>query len=416
MTSVASTASTNTNTQACVGLAPSLANCLPPSAVPSAICCDAVLKYNKAGCFCNPITSVLFGPNLAPVLANAVLPACAAARHSKYWEVPCEPLQGHTYNNGACPLSDMEMDAARFGTASKFNAAVTKYVRNGRWGSGCFNISALLEQVAPLADPGFFSSGSYGLGIFHGIETAMEYYAILNAQLNRNNAFATVNPNKHVAGVLQDGSIVLGGYSTFSLFNQTLTAPESYSETIFGFDGCNTTTVLSTTTPAGSVLRPKANQPTTLAYVNGILTLGEESAMWGPINTCKYHSRYCTGPNQQFATEQVCLDFFTSLPLYSPVCGYGHITGGNSRVCRTKHQALAVFNPTVHCPHLAPGSMVCMDPGPNDDFDAFCGPGGNPEIVEKIYKGYKQKVHEITVKQNATVLSPSWVWEIPEVC
>ncbi|KAJ3075748.1 hypothetical protein HDU98_006986 [Podochytrium sp. JEL0797] len=420
MTSVASTVSTITNTQECFGLAPSLAVCMPDPAAspsgPSAVCCDAVLKYNKAGCFCSPITSVLFGADLTSLFANAELPACAATRGKKHWKVSCGPLQGHTYNSGTCPMNDMEMDAARFITASTFQAAVTKHVYDGRWGSDCFKISALLDQVAPLADPGYFASGSYGLGIFRGIKMAMEYFAILNSQLNRNNAVVSINPNKNVVGVLQDGSIVLGGYSTWSFMNETITAPEAYIEFIYSFDGCNTATVLSTTIPAGSVLRPKKNLATTLAYINGILTLGLESANWGAMNTCKFHSRYCTGSNQQFDTEKACVNYFTSLPVFSPTCGYGHILGGNSRICRANHQYLTVFDPEVHCPHLSPGSMACRDPGPNDEFDTFCGPGGSEEVMEKIYKHYRKQVREITVKQNATVLNPLWKWDYPQVC
>ncbi|KAJ3075745.1 hypothetical protein HDU98_006983 [Podochytrium sp. JEL0797] len=416
MTSLATIAGTNTNTQSCFGIAPNLAHCLPPSDAPSAVCCDAVFEYNKAGCFCNPITTVLFGADLAPVLTNTTLPICAGNRPKKHWTVPCGPFQRHTYNYGTCAANDMEMDTKRVITVTTFQAILTKIVYNERWGSGCFNITDLLDQVTPLLDPLYSATVAYGLGTFHGIAMALEYLAILNAHLNRNVAFTTINPNKNVVGVLPDGEIVLGGYNTWSFFNGTLTAPEAYVEFLYGFVGCNTATILSTTIPPGSVLHPKKGLVSTVALINGILSMVQQGANWGAMNTCKFHTRYCTGPNQQFATEQDCLDYFTSLPVYSPVCGKAHLLGGNSIVCRGNHQFLSLFDPKTHCPHLSPQSAVCRDPGPNDDIDTFCGLGGDEEVMDTVLKTYKEQVHEIMVGQNATVLSPSWKWDYPEVC
>ncbi|KAJ3075747.1 hypothetical protein HDU98_006985 [Podochytrium sp. JEL0797] len=417
MTSSASIATSNTNT--CFGLAPSFAACLVPKfnpAEPTAMCCDVVLKYNEAGCFCNKITSALLpgGAKQAKGLAKVALPICAAGK--KHWKVPCEPLQGHTYNNGACPLSDMEMDAARFGTAMAFVTPILTTVFGERWATGCFDLNALIDKVSPLADSGYFASMAYGLGTISGIETAMEYFASLNAHVDRNNAVTTINPANKVAGVLPDGSIVLGGSSTWSFMNETITAPEAYYEFIFGFDGCNTATVLSTTLPSGSVLQPKKGLITAIAYINGILTMSYESAYWGPITTCKLHSKYCTGDDQQFTSEKHCLHYFTSLPLYSPVCGKAHILGGNSKICRANQLYLTALNPEKYCPRMSKHSEVCRDPGVGDDIDSFCGPGGDEEVMATVLNEYKEQVHDITVVQNATVLSPSWKWEYAKVC
>ncbi|KAJ3075746.1 hypothetical protein HDU98_006984 [Podochytrium sp. JEL0797] len=403
-----------TNTNTCLGLASSLAICSSSSSsspidIPSAICCDTVFKFNEAGCFCNPITKVLLGTEQTSTLAKLVRPVCAFASWQPWkWIVPCRPFQVHTYNNGVCPSNDMQMDAARFVTAGSFQTVVATDVFAPRYGSGCFDLNSVINKISPLVDPAYTFSGGYGLGVYSTPKVVLEYFAILNAQMNKN--YASSVPDAYarkVAGFLPDGAVAFGGFSSFSFFNEKVTTPKGYAEYVHKFDGCTTSNMFSTSLLSGSVLNPALGQAySTIAYIAAVMTLGQDSTTWGAPNTCKFHTTYCTGANAQFTSEQECLDFFTSLPQYSPVCGYEHILSGNSRVCRAKHQFMTPSSPEIHCAHLSPTSVHCRD----DD----CGPGGDASQVEKIFNQYKKQVDDITAIQDAAGLGSNWT--LPHVC
>ncbi|KAJ3075757.1 hypothetical protein HDU98_006995 [Podochytrium sp. JEL0797] len=400
-----------TNTNACLGLAPSLAVCAKPnldgSILPSAICCNVIFEYNKAGCFCNPITSVLLGSQQASMLAYVARPVCAVASWKPWtWVVPCHQFEGHTYNNGVCPSNDIEMDAARFVTAGSYQAALSAQVYAPRYGSGCFNFTSLLEKVTPFMDPAYTISGTYGLGVYTTPKMAIEYYAILNAQINNNYAVSTAGPSKlKIAGFLPDGALVLGSLSSYSFYNEMLTSPPAYVEVAHSFDGCTTSNIFSALLPSGSVLNPNLGKyGSTMAYIAAITTLGQNSTTWGPENTCKFHTTYCTGTNAQFDTEQECVDFLYSLPLYSPVCGFGHMLSGNSRVCRSKHQYMAPLSPEIHCAHLSRKNEHCSDDN--------CGPGGDASQTEKYFNQFKTQVDDIMAVQDGIGSN----WTLPKVC
>lgn len=61
---------------------------------------------------------------------------------------------------------------------------------------------------------------------------------------------------------------------------------------------------------------------------------------------------------QQYPTIQACLAFMDSINP-SDVCPYPFRS--NTTECRILHAFSALINPTVHCPHVAPHSPVCVD-------------------------------------------------------
>lgn len=72
---------------------------------------------------------------------------------------------------------------------------------------------------------------------------------------------------------------------------------------------------------------------------------------------CKVHETYCTGTNTQYNSTSQCIDFLQTVRL-----GNGHEGSMNTVFCRSLHQNMIRFRPTVHCPHIGPsGGDMCTD-------------------------------------------------------
>lgn len=73
---------------------------------------------------------------------------------------------------------------------------------------------------------------------------------------------------------------------------------------------------------------------------------------------CDVHDKYCTGENQQYQSSAECLDFLTTAIRF----GREYEVGRNTLVCRSDHQKMAQYRPSVHCPHIGPtGGGMCVD-------------------------------------------------------
>ena len=73
---------------------------------------------------------------------------------------------------------------------------------------------------------------------------------------------------------------------------------------------------------------------------------------------CQVHQSYCNGTNQQYASYSACYDFLTTKVRF----GKAHELGMNTLLCRTIHENMVSFRPSVHCPHIGPtGGGYCTD-------------------------------------------------------
>ncbi|KAF9067972.1 hypothetical protein BDP27DRAFT_1267003 [Rhodocollybia butyracea] len=74
------------------------------------------------------------------------------------------------------------------------------------------------------------------------------------------------------------------------------------------------------------------------------------------VDVCAMSTQYCTGTNQQYASNDACMSFMTQLPF-----GQSWAGGLDTGFCRYIHKNMVKFRPEVHCPHIGPtGGDMCI--------------------------------------------------------
>lgn len=80
---------------------------------------------------------------------------------------------------------------------------------------------------------------------------------------------------------------------------------------------------------------------------------------------CHKAQSYCHGDNKQYESIDECVDYLSNVRF-----GFGYEGGMNTIWCRSIHQSMVQFNPTMHCPHIGPsGGSFCTDA--DRDYEAF---------------------------------------------
>ncbi|KAJ5462458.1 hypothetical protein N7530_010663 [Penicillium desertorum] len=73
---------------------------------------------------------------------------------------------------------------------------------------------------------------------------------------------------------------------------------------------------------------------------------------------CQTHQTYCNGTNQQYSSPAECFDFLTQSVRF----GQAYELGRNTLLCRSVHEQMIQYRPSVHCPHIGPsGGNMCVD-------------------------------------------------------
>ncbi|KAF2119582.1 hypothetical protein BDV96DRAFT_596288 [Lophiotrema nucula] len=73
---------------------------------------------------------------------------------------------------------------------------------------------------------------------------------------------------------------------------------------------------------------------------------------------CSTHDTYCTGSNQQYASNAECLNFLTT----KIRLGQSFELGMDTLFCRSVHEIMIKPRPDVHCPHIGvSGGGMCDD-------------------------------------------------------
>ncbi|KAI9366737.1 hypothetical protein DFJ73DRAFT_890797 [Zopfochytrium polystomum] len=410
--SAAVSTSVGTNTNTCIGLLPTLAAC--GASLPSKACCDALNTFTSAGCFCNPLTDFLLGSSNAPLVRYLLLPVCAIGNPFKNWIVPCGPYTQKTYNGGTCSLSDVAIDSARIQNAIGFSTALNNLNADHYETQGCFNYTALLAKSKELLDDTFTTTVPFGVGFFDSFDRALEYLAVFNAKVTKDMWWSiTVNATTNsILQVSQDGqSIMLGSVTTQAFLDGNVTFGPNWSETHTFFNGCSTKLAGLTAPATPALVTPTSPPFTKYPYLLGpvLNSLGRfmDNADYGPINICRFHTKYCSEKYPQYRSEDECVAFVASLPRISPVCGVAGALSGNSTFCRFKHQWMASINPEVHCPHIGYSSDMCADDN--------CGPAG-PAADFAVSESVAEGLRAGAAAWNATVLANGFKWRFPKVC
>ncbi|KAI9366738.1 hypothetical protein DFJ73DRAFT_955637 [Zopfochytrium polystomum] len=410
--SAAVSTSVGTNTNACIGLLPTLAAC--GASLPSKACCDALNTFTNAGCFCNPLTDFLLGSSNAPLVRYLLLPLCTIANPFKNWIVPCGPYTQKTYNGGTCSLSDVAIDSARIQNAIGFSTTLNNLNADHYEGQGCFNYTELLAKSKELLDDGFTTSVPFGVGVYDSFERSLEYLSLFCAQVTKDVWWAiTVNATTNsILQVSQDGqTIMFGSVTTQAFLTGAVAMGPNWSEAHSLFKGCSTKLAGLTVPPTAALATPTSpsftHYPTSIGPVLSALGYFVDYADYGPVNICRFHTKFCADKYPQYRSEDECIAFISSLPRVSPTCGIAGALSGNSTFCRFKHQWMASINPEVHCPHIGYSSDMCAEDN--------CGPAGLvadfavPQAVDVALRAG-------AAGSNATVLANGFQWKFPKVC
>lgn len=101
-------------------------------------------------------------------------------------------------------------------------------------------------------------------------------------------------------------------------------------------------------------------------WVERFVQTAEYSQRWGLLDTCRYHTAFCADnpDTRQYESEQECIEYLQSLPLYTPACGKDRPLAGNSLPCKFKHHFMIAANPALHCAHIGKAGVEDI----NGDF------------------------------------------------
>ncbi|KAI8808550.1 hypothetical protein BJ742DRAFT_738813 [Cladochytrium replicatum] len=405
-------ASVTTNTNVCIGLLPSLSAC--SGTLPSKACCAALNDITTAGCFCNPSLDTLLGQTNASLMRYLLLPICAISNPLEKWIVPCSPFTKKTYNGGSCAKSDVQLDAERIqnviGFATLLFGENTVHYNNAS--SGCFDYKGFTAKSKPFISSNFSTSVPYGVGLYDSFDRSLEYLALFAGAVTKD-VWWLPQINVTTASSMKlaaDGSgVTLGNLGNSSFYGGQVVQGITWTEVGMSFKGCETTisqlNVLDKPTLTENPLSTK--YPMVVGGVMKSLPYFLDFADYGPLNICKFHTKYCAEKYPQYSSEAECVRFVTSLPRFSPTCGISGAFSGNSTLCRFKHQWMSAVNPEVHCPHIGYNSEACAEDN--------CGPLGDPSNYV-IPKSVEDGMYSAAIASNATVLKPGFAWRYPRIC
>jgi hypothetical protein len=348
---------TTTNTNECVADLGALPACQPAGALglPANIggCCDAVRELAKDRCECNPAIDLLLGDGGDQIYD--LEPLCRLIQPAKWLLVPLRPLRScsryRTHNYG-CELNDMEVDAARLGSLLRFG---TFFADAGNENM-CLDTPAFVDQLATVFTEDAELFVPYGVGVYAGHSDMAEYLGLAFAGLNHGywQFDTTVDPTKPARlEVSADGSTWHQGSTSQGTFIRgAYPYTDNYQEQEIFFEGCDDRISKYDVLPTEG-LRD---------WVEFFVQTSDLSRRWGIEDICKYHTAFCANDpaTRQYASEEECIAYMESLPLYTDACGPNRPLSGNSIGCKFKHHMMIAAHPSLHCPHIGPAGA--MDP------------------------------------------------------
>lgn len=324
-------------------------------------CCEGLKDLVVDGCRCNPLIGQLLGPQ--GKLLSLLQPVCRIVHPLAWLSVPlwrdCEAVKSYDYG---CGVSDAEIDSGRYGSLDFFNGLF----KDNQDESKCFDTPAFVDSLreAIREDAVFFVA--YGAGYYIGPENIAEYMGIPFASLNHgfwfsNNEQDTTGKKEArfdiEANVWYLGSTRLPG----TYYRGTLPYDEHYIEQRIHFEGCET----------------KIAQYIFLGdkgILDGVIVhfaqAAQYSKRYGIEDTCRVHTVFCADnpDTRQYESEQECIDYIRSLPMWTEACGKNRLFGGHSIPCKWKHHLMVPTNPLLHCPHIGKlgvadknGDLKCDD-------------------------------------------------------
>lgn len=316
-------------------------------------CCAGVRELARDKCECNPAVDLVLGTQGQQIYQ--LEPLCRLVEPLKWLTVTprvlrsCAPLQRHDYG---CQATDMQMDAARLQTIFGFGALFADAANE----NACFDTPQFETGLSTVFENDVAFTVPYGIGTYTGVTDVAEYLGMAFASLNHGYWLydLAIDPTKPARlDVSTDGKTWHQG-STFSgsFLRGDQPYTDKYQEQQIAFEGCETKVQTFNVVPT----------PGLRDWVETFVQTAQLSDRWGVKDICHYHTMYCANDpaTRQYASEQECLDYLNSLPLYSNACGANRPLSGNSVTCKFKHHFMIPTHPELHCPHIGPAGS--MDP------------------------------------------------------
>jgi hypothetical protein len=358
-------------------------------------CCDGVRELAVDRCECNPALDVLLGEEGQKIYD--LEPLCRIVQAKKWLPITprifrsCKSVNTHKYG---CGPSDVQIDAARLQSILAFSS-IFQGIDDEQI---CLDTPAFVERLSVAFQPDIHFTVPYGIGTYHGLEDTAEYLGMAFAGLNHGFWLydGTVNPaERSRLDVSPDGHDWGQGSTQHGTFLRGAYPYSAYIEQVAHFEGCDT--------------KIKSYDVLPTEGMRDLIEIFTQSAdlstRWGVQDICRYHTQYCAADpsTRQFESEQDCLDYIGSLPLYTEKCGPNRPLAGHSLSCKFKHHLMIPTNPQLHCPHI--GKMGGVDPHGNmkcnDDTECSTdqGQASWPPVTE-IGAGVPQSVVDIFEDSN----------------
>jgi hypothetical protein len=255
----------------------------------------------------------------------------------------CGEFESHTYNGGSCSKSDVELESDRFLGAMAWARGVLAIGNL----PGCFDFPAFEKVLALQMVEEPVVMASCGLGTYKGMRDALtlglslvaEYMSLLSPKVNKGFASLIEIPGSTPRAKITEEGVVIGAFVNVTNLDGQYYSDlpgREYFEAVFTFEGCSEKISVASF-PDRSRLD---DRPTVTCHLPSVAIQVARDLGFGPISICKQHTKYCLGENKQYETEEECMSFISSLPIYSPVCGLASAYSGNAFICRGKHQVI----------------------------------------------------------------------------
>lgn len=328
-------------------------------------CCDGLRTLAVDNCQCSPALDNILGPKGKKVYNLESV--CRLAQPTKWAKVTpfmfhkCENLKTHNYG---CEKSDIEIDAERFASIQKFSGAFAKSGDEKQ----CLNTPAFTDELATAFTDDITFNVPYGIGTYKGVHNVAEYLGMAFIGLTHGYWFNDITPDPNKKARLEvsnDGlTWTTGSTSKGNFMRGHIPYQDLYLEQDIKFRGCET-----------RISEYNVHPTEGMRYIiETIVQTAGVSKRWGVEDICRYHTQFCANDptTKQYESEQACLDYMRSLPLYTKACGPNRPLNGHSIACKLKHHFMIPANPKMHCPHIGPKGQSDPDQHMKCDDVAEC--------------------------------------------
>ena len=327
-------------------------------------CCAGIRQLATDRCECNPLISNLLGDEGSQLFR--LEPVCRVVQPLAWLTVPFRPFRKRGQRCSAvrsaktygCDKGDVQIDSDRYSTFIAFQ----KLFENTADESICFDTNQFIKGLKDVMREDVWFYVPFGAGNYTGPEDVAEYLAIPFASATHGYYLRNNDPPSPGAKARFDidgdiwylGSTAKGG----SFMRGADPYQDHYQEQTVGFRKCETKIASFDIIPLQGLLENSIEQ---------FVQTAQLSKRYGTEDTCRYHTRYCTGDLQQYASEQECLDYMRSLPIFTEACTSQRPFAGHSLLCKWKHHLMIPTNPPLHCPHI--GKLGVADSNGNFKCD-----------------------------------------------